>query len=110
MTWVDKSKCIGCGVCANICPDGFEIIDGKAVVKNPNLPCINDAMASCPAGAIISEVTSDASGQASQGQGTGMGFGSGTGRGLGRGTGRGLGKGPRDGRGQGRSGRGRGRS
>ncbi len=102
MTWVDKNKCIGCGVCANICPDGFEIKDEKAVVNNPNAPCINDAMTSCPVGAIMSEAASNVSGQTGQSQDTG--------RGMGRGAGRGLARGPRDGRGQGRSGRGRGRS
>ena len=33
---VDKDKCIGCGFCASMCPDVFEMKDdGKAHVKNP---------------------------------------------------------------------------
>lgn len=33
MVLVDKEKCIGCGSCESICPEVFEMIDGKAVVK-----------------------------------------------------------------------------
>ena len=32
---VDKNKCIGCGACVAICPDVFELKDGKSYVKNP---------------------------------------------------------------------------
>jgi len=50
---VDKEKCIGCGACAAICPDGFELgDDGKAKVKNPKANCIDDAISSCPVEAI----------------------------------------------------------
>ncbi|OYT42415.1 MAG: ferredoxin [Candidatus Aenigmarchaeota archaeon ex4484_224] len=52
--WVDKSKCIGCGVCTALCPEGFEIgEDGKSQVKNPNANCNWKEIASnCPVGAI----------------------------------------------------------
>ena len=92
MVKIDTLKCIGCGVCQNICPDGFEIINGKAQVKNEKASCIEQAAKSCPKGAIILE------GQNSQevpsdfprgGQGFGRGFGGGHGRGFGRGRGMG---------------------
>jgi ferredoxin len=55
---VDKEKCIGCGVCANICPDVFEIgDDGIAIVKVDVVPKgkeseVNEAAQSCPVEAI----------------------------------------------------------
>ncbi|MCD6478042.1 MAG: ferredoxin [Candidatus Aenigmarchaeota archaeon] len=53
MVRIDESKCIGCGVCESICPDGFEVVNGKAKVKNDKAPCIENAARSCPSGAII---------------------------------------------------------
>ncbi len=59
MITVDKEKCIGCGACAATCPDVFEIgADGKAQAKEGadiGLPCVADATAGCPAGAIVVE-------------------------------------------------------
>jgi len=50
---VDKEKCIGCGACAAVCADGFELgSDGKAKVKNAKVPCIAEAISSCPVEAI----------------------------------------------------------
>ncbi|MGI6667562.1 MAG: ferredoxin [Bacillota bacterium] len=55
---VDKDLCIGCGLCADTCPDVFVLADdGKAEVKsdeaaNANLPCSKDAAATCPTEAI----------------------------------------------------------
>ena len=54
MVKVDKEKCIGCGSCAAICPNGFEIIDGKSKVKDGNADCIKEAATACPQDAIIS--------------------------------------------------------
>ncbi len=53
MVKIDKDKCIGCGVCVSICSDGFEMIDNKSHVKNPNASCVKEAASSCPVSAII---------------------------------------------------------
>ena len=53
MVKVDKEKCIGCGACESVCPEGFEMgSDGKAKVKNPKAKCIKEAAESCPVNAI----------------------------------------------------------
>ena len=58
----EKSKCIGCGACANICPDYFEMEeDGKSTLKGGQDKgeetyeleieegrCAKDAADSCP--------------------------------------------------------------
>jgi len=53
---VDKEKCIGCGACAALCPDAFEMgSDGKSHVKNAKACAKCDCKASvdgCPVGAI----------------------------------------------------------
>jgi len=53
---VDKDACIGCGICADKCPDIFEL-DGKlAIVKakpsKADEACCRDAADSCPVEAI----------------------------------------------------------
>jgi ferredoxin len=52
MVKVDKEKCIGCGACEAVCPSGFEMIDGKAKVKDAKASCVKDAIDSCPVDAI----------------------------------------------------------
>jgi ferredoxin len=55
---VDKSKCIGCGLCAEVCPEVFEMsAENIAVVKtNPvppeRLDSCREAASSCPVEAI----------------------------------------------------------
>ncbi|MCX8146953.1 MAG: ferredoxin [Candidatus Woesearchaeota archaeon] len=49
---IDKNKCIGCGACASICSEGFVLKGGKSNVKNPNAPCVDEAISACPVGAI----------------------------------------------------------
>ena len=52
MVSVDKEECIGCGACIALCGEVFEMIDGKALVKKgkekSKLPCIKEAIESCP--------------------------------------------------------------
>ena len=53
MVSVDKSKCIGCGMCASMCGEVFEMKDGKAEVKSQKeAPCVKEAVGSCPVNAI----------------------------------------------------------
>jgi len=57
---INKSMCIGCGVCASMCPDGFEMKDDdsgmpKASVKTPDadeISTIKDAAEICPVACI----------------------------------------------------------
>jgi ferredoxin len=54
MTKVNQEKCIGCGLCTSICEEVFSMnADGKAQVKSEKkLPCVDEAIESCPVGAI----------------------------------------------------------
>ena len=54
MISIDKEKCIGCGLCTEICKEVFEMQgDGKAgILDNKDIPCVKDAIASCPVSAI----------------------------------------------------------
>ncbi len=56
---VDHGLCIGCGACAALCPEVFEIgPDGKSHVKNPdacNTCNCEQARDTCPVGAITLE-------------------------------------------------------
>lgn len=53
---VDLSRCIGCGVCAQFCPDVFKVEEneGKCLVISQNEPKkLKTAIDSCPVSAII---------------------------------------------------------
>jgi len=53
---VERKLCIGCGLCASMLPEVFEMDDeGKSVVKNENgapLEKIKEVAEMCPARAI----------------------------------------------------------
>jgi ferredoxin len=55
MVKIDKNRCVGCGICVNVCPQGFKIVNRKAIIENENANCITKAANSCPRGAIILE-------------------------------------------------------
>ena len=52
MVKIEEKKCIGCGVCVSNCPEGFEMDNGKAKIKNLKAKCIKDTINICPVGAI----------------------------------------------------------
>ncbi len=54
---IDKEKCIGCGLCANMAPDIFEMQEDKACVTVDEVPSELEETAtetknSCPVDAI----------------------------------------------------------
>ncbi len=57
---VDQNLCIGCGVCASICPNVLYMDDESLkakVLDNPDLndTSLNEAIESCPVNAIKKE-------------------------------------------------------
>lgn len=54
---VNKQKCLGCGMCVNLCPEVFELKNGKSRIKEKadfkkHKDCIKQAVENCPLGAI----------------------------------------------------------
>ncbi|RLC38658.1 ferredoxin [Candidatus Falkowbacteria bacterium] len=49
---IEKNKCIGCGVCASVCPEGIEMINGVATIKNADADCLQNAAEVCPVNII----------------------------------------------------------
>jgi len=52
---IDEKECIGCGLCAEICPKTFKIEGDNVKLKKeePNITsCEKEAIDSCPTGAI----------------------------------------------------------
>jgi ferredoxin len=54
MIKINKEKCIGCGLCASLCKEVFAMgRDGKADVRGQKkIPCVKEAIESCPVSAI----------------------------------------------------------
>lgn len=55
---IDESTCVGCGLCANSCPDVFEMTDsGIAKVKtSESKSCdLQEVASQCPVNSIIVE-------------------------------------------------------
>jgi ferredoxin len=57
---IDKESCVGCGNCADICPDAIEMDGDLAVAKITDVPdklqaCCREAADSCPVEAVILE-------------------------------------------------------
>lgn len=54
MVKVDQNKCIGCGMCAGMCPETFQMnADRKSEVINDKVTdCAKNAAANCPVEAI----------------------------------------------------------
>ena len=55
MARIDKEKCIGCGLCVQVCKENFEMgSDNKAKIKSQDDDeCIKKAIDACPVNAII---------------------------------------------------------
>lgn len=54
MIKVDKNTCIGCGLCAGLCPETFQLdMDGKSeAISQEITPCAKEAAKQCPVNAI----------------------------------------------------------
>ena len=48
-----SDDCIGCGTCASVCSEVFEMKGAVAKVKaQKDIPCVKEAISSCPVDAI----------------------------------------------------------
>nr|WP_321499235.1 ferredoxin [uncultured Dethiosulfovibrio sp.] len=55
---IDGERCIGCGVCVQICPDAFTLDEAKGiarVIRPEGADCVHEAKDSCPVCCILVE-------------------------------------------------------
>ncbi len=52
MIEINEEVCIECGACVAYSSEGFELVDGKPVLKNPKAKGIKEAIDICPVDAI----------------------------------------------------------
>ncbi len=57
---VDPDLCTGCGECVDICPEVFEMVEGRARMKEDRVPAVAEetcraAAKACPTEAIAIE-------------------------------------------------------
>ncbi len=55
---INKEDCVGCGLCADDCPDVFEMLEDVAAVKAKEVPenlvnAVKEVAENCPVDAII---------------------------------------------------------
>ncbi|HPJ40326.1 MAG TPA: 4Fe-4S binding protein [Spirochaetota bacterium] len=52
MVTINEELCAGCGKCEMVCPEGFSMSDGIALLKSSTVPCIDEVIRVCPVGAV----------------------------------------------------------
>ncbi len=55
---IEGERCIGCGVCVQICPDAFTLDETRGiarVIRPEGAQCVLEARDSCPVSCIIVE-------------------------------------------------------
>lgn len=50
---VDEGTCVGCGLCEQVCPEVFKVVDGIAkVIKTDSTKDLKEVADQCPVSAI----------------------------------------------------------
>lgn len=56
---IESDKCIGCGVCIQICPNVFSLDEAQGVarvLRPEGSECVEEARDSCPVSCIVIDV------------------------------------------------------